>query len=43
MIDLRKLLFMQQAQNQQNQNNLLSTNQAQSGLLGGLMGDPTAT
>ena len=41
-IDLRKLLFMQQAQNEQNQNNLLSTNQAQSGLLGSLMGDPTA-
>jgi hypothetical protein len=41
-IDLRKLLFMQQAQNEQNQNNLLSTNQAQSGLLGGLMSDPTA-
>ena len=29
-MDLRKLLFMQQAQNEQNQNNLLSTNQAQS-------------
>lgn len=42
MIDLRKLLFMQEAQNQQNQSNLLSTNQAQSGLLGSLMGDPTA-
>ena len=41
-IDLRKILFMQQAQNEQNQNNLLSTNQAQSGLLGGLMSDPTA-
>ena len=41
-IDLRKLLFMQQAQNEQNQSNLLSTNQAQSGLLGSLMGDPTA-
>jgi len=41
-IDLRKLLFMQQAQNEQNQNNLLSTNMATDGLLGGLMSDPTA-
>jgi len=41
-IDLRKLVFMQQAQNEQNQNNLLSTNMATDGLLGGLMGDPTA-
>ena len=41
-IDLRKLLFMQQAQNEQNQNNLLSTNMATDGLLGSLMSDPTA-
>ena len=41
-IDLRKLLFMRQAQNEQNQNNLLSTNMATDGLLGGLMSDPTA-
>ena len=41
-MDLRKLIFMQQAQNEQNQNNLLSTNMATDGLLGGLMGDPTA-
>ena len=41
-IDLRKLLFMQNQANQQNQNNLLSTNIATDGLLGGLMSDPTA-
>tara|TARA_R100000773_G_C4219658_1_gene118274 strand:+ start:484 stop:1491 length:1008 start_codon:yes stop_codon:yes gene_type:complete len=35
---LRKLLFMQNQANQQNQNNLLSTNSA----LSGLLGDPTA-
>ena len=39
---LRKLLFMQNQANQQNQNNLLSTNIATDGLLGGLMSDPTA-
>ena len=39
---LRKLLFMQNQANQQNQNNLLSTNMATDGLLGGLMSDPTA-
>ena len=37
-MDLRKLLFMQNQANQQNQNNLLSTNSA----LSGLLGDPTA-
>lgn len=42
MDNLRKLVFMQNQADQQNQNNLLSTNQAQSGLLGGLMDDPTA-
>ena len=41
-IDLKKLLFMQNQANQQNQNNLLSTNIATDGLLGGLMSDPTA-
>ena len=35
---LRKLFFMQNQANQQNQNNLLSTNSA----LSGLLGDPTA-
>lgn len=35
---LRKLLFMQNQANEQNQNNLLSTNSA----LSGLLGDPTA-
>ena len=39
---LRKLLFMQNQANQQNQNNLLSTNIATDGLLSGLMSDPTA-
>jgi hypothetical protein len=39
---LRKLLFMQNQANQQNQNNLLSTNMATDGLLGSLMSDPTA-
>ena len=39
---LRKLLFMQNQANQQNQNNLLSTNIATDGLLGGLRSDPTA-
>jgi hypothetical protein len=41
-LDLRKLLFMQQNQNEQQPNGLLTnTQQPQTGLLGGLFNDPT--